>query len=89
MARSILDPFLNIGFNFASLHESEKFFDFMEILHISVTGFAKMTAPSYKNVPRRFPTPAALEISKIFNSFRTISSVVGFNWNLVVMFRFL
>ena len=64
-------------------------FDFMERLHISVTGFPKMTAPSFKNLPGRLSTPAALEISIFFNSFRTISSIVGFNWNLVVMFKFL
>ena len=89
MEGSILDPFLNIGFSFASLHGSGKIFDFMERLHISVTGFAKMTAPSFKNLPGRLSTPAALEISIFFNSFRTISSIVGFNWNLVVMFKFL
>ena len=61
----------------------------MERLHISATGFARMTAPSFKNLPGRLSTPAALEISIFFNSFRTISSVVGFNWNLVVMFKFL
>ena len=51
----------------------------MERLHISVTGFAKMTAPSFNNLPGRLSTPAALEISVFFNSYRTISSVVGFN----------
>ena len=61
----------------------------MEKLHISVTGFAKMTAPSFKNLPGRLLTPAALEISILLNSFRTISSVVSFSWNLVVMFKFL
>ena len=61
----------------------------MERLHISVTGFVKMTAPSFKNLPGRLSTPASLEISIFFNSFRTISSVVGFDWNLVVMFKFL
>ena len=86
---SILDPFLNIGFDFASLHGSGKIFDFMDRLHISVTGFAKMTAPSFKNIPGKLSIPAALEISVFFNSFRTISSVAGFNWNLVVMFKFL
>ena len=81
--------FLNIGFDFASLHGSGKIFDFMDRLHISVTGFAKMTAPSFKNIPGKLSIPAALEISVFFNSFRTISSVAGFNWNLVVMFKFL
>ena len=46
----ILDPFLNIGFNFASLNRSEKNPDFMQRLHFSVTGFAKMTAPSFENL---------------------------------------
>ena len=45
----------------------------MEGLHILVTGFAKMTAPSLKNLPGRLSIPATLEMSKFFNSFRTIS----------------
>ena len=53
----------------------------MERLHISVTGFAKMTAPSFKNLPGRLSTPGALEISIFFNGFKTASSAVGFNWN--------
>ena len=59
----------------------------MERLHILVTGFAKMTAPSFKNLQGRLSILAALEISMFFNSFRTISSVVGCNWNLEVMFK--
>ena len=86
---SILAPFLNIGFNFASLQGLGKIFDFMERLHISVTRFAKMTAQSFKNLAGRLSTPAALEILIFFNGFRKISSVVGFNCNLVVMFKFL
>ena len=63
MEGSILDPFLNISFNFASLHGSGKVFYFMERVHISGTGFAKMTAPSFKNLQGRLSTPTALEIS--------------------------
>ena len=63
MEGSILGPFLYIGFNFASLHGSGKIFDFMERLHILVTGFVKMTAPSFRNLPEILSTPAALEIS--------------------------
>ena len=59
----------------------------MERLYILVTGLAKMTAPSFKNLPGRLSVPAALEMSMFFNSFRATSSVVGFNWNLVVMFK--
>ena len=55
------------------------------LLYILVTSFAKMTAPSFKNFPGNLSIPAALEVSMLFNSFRRISSVVGFNWNLVVM----
>ena len=57
----------------------------MQRPHILLIGFAKMTAPSCKNVPGRLSIPAALEIRIFFNSFRTISSVVGFNWNSVDM----
>ena len=61
----------------------------MERLHILVTDFAKMTAPSFKNLPGRLSIHAALEMLMFFNSVRTIASVVGFNWNLVVTFKFL
>ena len=44
-----------------------------------------MTAPSSKKLPGRLSIPATLEMSMLFNSFKTISSVVGFIWNLVVM----
>ena len=84
---SILDPFLNIDFNFASLHGSGKILDFMERLRILITGFAKMTAQSSKNLPGRLSIPAALEMPIFFQSFRIISSVVGFNRNLAVVFK--
>ena len=38
-----------------------------------------MTASSFKNLPGRLSIPAALEISIFFDSFRTVSSVVGLN----------
>ena len=57
----------------------------MQRPHILLIGFAKMTALFCKNLPRRLSIPAALEIRILFNSFRTISSVVGFNWNPVDM----
>ena len=57
----------------------------MERLHILVTGFAKMTALFFKILPGRLSIPAALEMFFFFNSFRKISSVVGFNCNLMVM----
>ena len=82
----ITEPFLNSGFNFASLHGLGKILNYMERLHILVTSFAKMTPPSFKNLLGILSIPAALEISMFFNSFWTKSSVVGFNWNLVVMF---
>ena len=57
----------------------------MERLHILIIGFAEMTAPTFKI--GRLSITAALEMSMFFNSFRAISSVVGFNWNFVVMFK--
>ena len=68
-----------------NLHGSGKIPDFIEMLHILVAGFAKMTAPSFKNHPGKLSIAVTLEMSMFFNSFRRISSVVGFNWNLVVM----
>ena len=44
--------------------------------------FAKMAAPSYKNLPAM---RTALEISMFFNIFKTATSAAGFNWNFVVM----
>ena len=79
MEGSIFEPFLNIGFNFASLHGSGKFTNFMERLHILVNGFAKMAVPSFKNLPGRLPIPATWEMPMFFNSFGEISSVNRFN----------
>ena len=69
------------------MHGSGKVLDFMKRLRISVICFAKMTARSFKNLPGRLSIPAALQMSIFFNRLRTISSVVTFNWNLVVMFK--
>ena len=63
------DAFLNHFEILASLYGSGYIPNFMETLPILVTGFPKMTAPSFKNL----------------NNFRAISSVISCNWNLVVM----
>ena len=57
-----LEPFLNIDFHFASFQKSKNIFDLMERLYSLVTGFAKMTAPSFKNLPERLSIPATLKI---------------------------
>ena len=54
---------------------------------ILVTGFAKMTAPSFINLAGKLSITGALQMSMFFNSFRTISSVIRFNWNLMVIFK--
>ena len=67
LEESILKPSLNGGFNFDRLNGSQKVPNFMERLHILVTGFAKMTVPSFKNLPRRLSIPTAVfEISIFF-----------------------
>ena len=49
--------------------------------------FAKVTVPTFRNLPGRLSKPTAIKMSIVFNSFRTIPPVVGFNWNLVGMSR--
>ena len=47
----VLDPFLYNGFNLAILHSLGESPDKMEILHIFAIDFARIFAPSFKNLP--------------------------------------
>ena len=47
----VLDPFLYNGFNLAILQSLGKSPEEMEMLHIFALGFARIFAPSFKNVP--------------------------------------
>ena len=48
---SVLDPFLYNGFNLEILLSLGKSSGEMEILHIFDIGFARIFAPSFKNLP--------------------------------------
>ena len=58
----VLDPFLNKGFNFAILQESEKLPNLIERLHSSLIGFDKTCEPSFRKRPERSSIPAALQM---------------------------
>ena len=47
----VLDPFLYNGFNLAILQSLGESPDKMEILHIFALDFARIFAPSFKNLP--------------------------------------
>ena len=53
------DPFLYNGFNLAILQLLGKSPEEMEILNISAIGFARIFAPSFKNLPEILSIPAA------------------------------
>ena len=58
-----MDPLLYNGFNLAILQSFGKIPEEMEILHISDTGFARIFAPSSKNLLEVLSIPAAFEMS--------------------------
>ena len=55
----------------------------MERLHILEIGFARMFAPSFKNLPERSSVSAALSIFISHNNFSTKSSVTFEKLNLL------
>ena len=59
----VLGPFLYNGFNLAILKSLGKSPEEMEILHIFGTGFTRMFAPPFKNLPEILSIPAAFEMS--------------------------
>ena len=59
----VLDPFLYNDFNLAILQSLGKSPEEMEILHIFAIVFARMFAPSFKNLPEVLSVPAAFEMS--------------------------
>ena len=57
---SVVESFLNSGFNLAIWQSVGKSEYFMERLHSSEIGFARIFAPSFKNFPERLSTPPTL-----------------------------
>ena len=72
----VLDPFLHNGFILAILQSLGKSPAEMEILHIFVIGFARIFAPSFKNIPQILSIPAAFEVSINCKTSKTFFSVV-------------
>ena len=56
-------PFLKIGLSFATLQAFGKVLEVIDRLQISLRGFARISAPSFKNFPERLSMPAAFEMS--------------------------
>ena len=56
----------------------------MDKLQVWEMGLAKTVAPSFKNLPGRLSSPAALFPSKSWRSFNTVSWDTKLNLNLVL-----
>ena len=67
-------PFLNSGFKFAILQSDGNIGYFIDKVQIWEMGLAKTVAPSFKNLPDRLSSPAALFSSKSWRSFNIVSS---------------
>ena len=73
---SVFLPLLNIGFSFVTLQAFRKTPREIDRLQRAETGFAKMSVPSFKNLPESLSTPAALELLISCMIFKTCFSVV-------------
>ena len=85
----VLDPFLYNGFNLALLQSLGKSPGEMEILHNFAVGFARIFAPSLKNLSEILSTPAAFEMSINSKTFKTFFFVVKFRLKLPFSSMFL
>ena len=63
-------------FNLAILQSLGKSPEKMEVLHISVIGFARIFIPSLKNICEILSIPAAFQMSVYFKISKTLFSVV-------------
>ena len=77
-----MEPFLNIGINLAVWQSVGKSQCFMERLHSSEIGFARIFARSFKKFPERLSISAALSVFISFSNCSTRSSVTVENLNL-------
>ena len=73
---SVFLPFLNIGFSFATLQALGKTPREIDRLQRAEAGFARTSAPSFKNYPERLSIRAALELLISCMIFKTCFSVV-------------
>ena len=81
-SRLVLDPFLYNGFNSAILQSLGKSPEEMEILHVFAIGFARIFAPSFKNLPQILSIPADFEMSINCKTCKTFFSIVKFRLKL-------
>ena len=72
----VLNPFFCNGFNLAILQSLGKSPEEMEILHIVAIGFARICAPSFKNLPEISSIPAAFEMPINCKTSKTFFSAV-------------
>ena len=80
---SVVESFLNSGFNLAMWQSVGKNECFTERLHISVIGyFGTIFTPTFKTFPERLSIPAALSIFVSFSNCSTRSPVTLENLNL-------
>ena len=85
----VLDPFLYYGFNLAILQSLGKSPEEMELLHIFAIGFARIFAPSFKDLPEIISNPAAFVMSINCKTSKTFFSVVKFRLKLSFISMFL
>ena len=81
----VLDPFLYNGFNLAILQSLGKSPEEMQVLHIFSIGFARIFAPSFKNLPETLSIPAAFEMSINSKTSKTFLSVVKFRLKILLV----
>ena len=79
---SVVQLFLNNGFNLAIWQSLEKMEYLMKRLYILEIGFARIFAPSFKTFPERLSMQVALSIFISFNNFSIKPSVTSENLNL-------
>ena len=84
----VLHLFLYNGFNLAILQSLGKNPEEMDILHIFAVGFARIFAPSFKNLLENLSIPAAFEISINCKTSKSFSSVVKFRLKLSLVLCF-
>ena len=78
----LLDPFLYYGFNLAILQSLGKNPDEMEKFHIFAIGFARIFAPTFKNLLEILSISAAFEMSINCKTSKTFFFIVKFRLKL-------
>ena len=67
--------FLKNSLNFAILQAFRKSLEVIDRLEISLRGFARISAPSFKNIPERMSMPAVFDILYFLKNFLLRSKV--------------